>query len=83
MKLALRIVRFLLTAEVGSFARAIVRVGIALGVAFGLNVSEEQLAGIMVAVEAALQAFARVPWDRWDDTEIDGGITFDEDPPKE
>lgn len=66
MKLAVRIVRFLLEPAVGSFARAVIRIFILLGVLFGFNVSEEQLAGIMIAVEAALQAFVQIPWDRWE-----------------
>ena len=60
----MRVIRVLLDPAVGSFARAVLRLVVLLSVVFGLSVSEEQLAGIMIAVEAALQAFAQIPFDR-------------------
>jgi hypothetical protein len=72
----MKLVRFLLEPAVGSFARAVIRVAILLAVMFGFDVSEEQLAGIMVSVEAALQAFAQIPWHRWTSPEEEDAATI-------
>ena len=65
MKTALKFVWFLLDPTVGTFARSFLRVVISLGVVFGLDISVEIFAGIMVSLEAALQAFAQIPWARY------------------